>query len=371
MCEIALSTRELSAGYGKKVVISGVEISAESGKILTLIGPNGAGKSTVLKTLCRQLSPISGAIYIGKNKLEDLSGNELAKSSAALFTGRTRTEYMRCIDVVEMGRYPYTGRLGILSDADREKVAEALKKVDIENIAECDFEKVSDGQKQRVLLAGAICREPQILILDEPTTFLDIKYKLELMDILKKLTAEKKTAVILSLHELELAQRISDKILCIRNDRPDKIGSPEEIFSGGYIEELYGIKSGSFCEEYGSPELAKTVGKPEVFVIGGGGDGISVYRKLRRLNVPFAAGIIYENDIEYPAASALAAEVVSEKPFEPISAETYERAFELMKSCGSVICAVNKFGPINEPCRRLLNEAEKFGILSEGAYDGT
>ena len=111
MAEIGLSTHDLSAGYGKKLVISGIEISAERGKILTLIGPNGAGKSTILKTLCRQLAPLGGTVYIGENKLEELSGNELARSAAVLLTGRVRTEYMRCRDVVEMGRYPYTGSI--------------------------------------------------------------------------------------------------------------------------------------------------------------------------------------------------------------------------------------------------------------------
>lgn len=366
MCDIGLNTANLTVGYGKKAVISGVEINAERGKILTLIGPNGAGKSTMLKTLCRQLAPLNGAVYIGKNKLEDLSGNELAKSVAALFTGRTKTEYMRCIDVVEMGRYPYTGKFGVLNDHDREKVIEAVKKVDIENIAERDFERISDGQKQRVLLAGAICREPQVLILDEPTTFLDIKYKLELMDILKKLASEQNTAIILSLHELELAQRVSDKILCIKGERPDRIGTPEEIFSGSYIEELYDIKIGTFCQQYGTPELIKQEGKPDVFVIGGGGDGIVVYRELRRKGIPFAAGIIHENDIEYPAASALSAQLVSEKAFEPVSYESYEKALQLMKSCNTVICAVKRFGTMNEPSRKLLNEAEKRGMLKKG-----
>ena len=369
MAESGLSTRELSVGYGKKLIVSGIEISAERGKILTLIGPNGAGKSTVLKTLCRQLAPLGGTVYIGENKLEELSGNELARSAAVLLTGRVRTEYMRCRDVVEMGRYPYTGRLGVLSAHDREKVEEAIKKVDIEGIADCDFDRVSDGQRQRVLIAGAICREPQVLILDEPVTFLDIKYKLELMDILKRLASENNTAIIMSLHELDLAQRVSDKLLCIKGDRPERFGSPEEIFTGGYIEELYGIEKGSLCEYYGTPELLGCDDEPRVFVIGGGGSGIAVYRKLRRLGIPFAAGIIHENDIEYPVASALAAKLVTERAFELISEESYRKAFEIMSKCESVICAAESFGTMNEPCRELLNEAERAGRLIEGAFD--
>lgn len=363
MSEIMLSTKALSAGYDKKIIVEGVEINAEQGKILTLIGPNGAGKSTILKTICRQLRPLGGAVYIGKDKLEDLSGNQLARSVSVLLTGRIKTEYMRCIDVVETGRYPYTGRLGVLSDNDREKVGEALRLVDAEDIAECDFDRISDGQRQRIMLAGAICREPDILILDEPTTFLDIKYKLELMNILKKLTSERHITVIMSLHELELAQRVSDTIICIKGNGIYRTGTPKEIFSGSCIEELYGVEKGSFCEAYGSPELGRLNSAPEVFIIGGGGSAVALYRSLRRKGIAFAAGIIHENDIEYPVARALASKLVTEQAFEAVSNEKYEEAMELMRSCGNAVCTLESFGTMNEKCRQLMLEAEKMGIL--------
>ena len=365
MNDLMLKAENLSAGYGKKVVVGGVELSAEKGKILTLIGPNGAGKSTVLKTLCRQLEPLGGTVYIGKDELRSLSGNALARSVSVLLTGRIKTEYMRCIDVVETGRYPYTGRLGVLSDKDREKVSEALKMVDAEDLAERDFDRISDGQRQRILLAGAICREPDILILDEPTTFLDIKYKLELMNILKKLAAERGIAVIMSLHELELAQRVSDTIVCIKGDGIYRVGSPDVIFSDGCIEKLYGVAMGSFCEAYGSPELGRIDLPPQVFIIGGGGSAIPLYRSLRRRNIPFACGVIHENDIEYPVASALASEIVTEEPFEAVSQQSYEKALAVMKKYGNVICTLKSFGTMNENCRKLMREAEKKGILRE------
>ena len=362
MAENILRAEELSVGYGKKVVVSGVELTAERGKILTLIGPNGAGKSTILKTRCRQLEPLGGAVYIGKEQIKELSGNALARSVSVLLTNRVKTEFMRCIDVVEMGRYPYTGNLGILSDDDRAKVNDAMKLVDIVELADCDFERISDGQRQRVLLAGAICREPDVLILDEPTTFLDIKYKLELMRILKKLASQHGTAIVLSLHELDLAQRVSDKIVCVKGDRPDRVGTPEEIFSGDYISSLYGVPDGCFCESFGTPELERCDGEAEVFVIGGGGSGISVYRSLRRRGIPFAAGIIHENDIEYPVAAALASELVTEKAFQAVSQESFNKALEIMKKCGAVICAAERFGEMNDGCRLLRDEAEKIGI---------
>ncbi|WP_028520656.1 ABC transporter ATP-binding protein [Ruminococcus flavefaciens] len=363
MADMILRTEELSAGYGKKVIVGGLTIEARRGEILTLIGPNGAGKSTVLKTLCRQLDPLGGTVYIDGKKLSELSGNQLARKVSVLLTGRVKTEYMRCIDVVEMGRYPYTGRLGLLSSEDRQLVTQAMELVGVSELADRDFDRISDGQRQRVLLAGAICRRPDVLILDEPTTFLDIRAKLELMDLLKRLASEQNIAVILSLHELELAQRVSDRILCIRDSAPDRTGTPEEIFSGGYIGKLYGVPEGSFCEAYGSPELAPVIGEPEIFIIGGGGSGIALYRRLRRRGVPFAVGVIHENDIEYPVAAALGAEVVTEKAFEAISEEKLAEASELMKKCGRAVCTVKRFGTMNDGCRSLAREAASLGIL--------
>ena len=157
-----------------------------------------------------------------------------------------RTELTTCFDVAAAGRYPYTGRLGILSEEDKKQVFDALHLVNAADIADRDFDKISDGQRQRVLLARAVCQEPEILFLDEPTSFLDVKGKAELMTILRRLAKEKNTAIILSLHELDLARRISDTIVCVAGDRIDRIGPPEEIFTSDYIAQLYHLERGKY-----------------------------------------------------------------------------------------------------------------------------
>ena len=142
-------------------------------------------------------------------------------------TGWVEPELMRCEEVVESGRFPYTGRLGILSDYDHKQVAEAMELVHVTELADRNFNCISDGQRQRVMLARAICQEPDILVLDEPTSFLDIRHKLELLSILKDLVRQKNLAVILSLHELDLAQKISDFVVCIKDDHIDRYGPPD------------------------------------------------------------------------------------------------------------------------------------------------
>ena len=358
-----LYTENLSVGYDRNILIDGINISVNRGQITTLIGPNGAGKSTVLKTIIGQLDKISGTVFIGGKNAESISGNELAKTMSVLMTERMETELMTCADVDKTGRYPYTGQLGILSEHDKSKVTEAMELTRVTEIGNRNFNRISDGQRQRVMLARAICQEPDVLILDEPTSFLDIRHKLEMLNILKMLVCEKNIAVIMSMHELDLAQRVSDRIVCVGGKGIDKYGTSEEIFTAEYIGKLYGITPCCYNENYGTAELEKPCGMPQVFVIAGGGTGINAFRNLQRQNIPFITGIIHENDIDFPAASALAAEVITEKAFEPISSENIEKAAEKIALCREVICCTDKFGTMNIGNKKLKEYAQKQGKL--------
>ena len=180
-------TDQLTVGYDGKPLIKEINIQLNKGEILTLIGPNGAGKSTILKSITRQLSLISGTVYLEQEQMSRMTNREVSKKLAVVLTERMRPELMTCEDVVSTGRYPYTGTLGILSAEDKEKVKSAMEMVHAWDLKDRDFTAISDGQRQRILLARAICQEPEIIILDEPTSFLDIRHKLELLAILKKI----------------------------------------------------------------------------------------------------------------------------------------------------------------------------------------
>ena len=360
-----LFAEHLNVGYKGEVVIGDIRLEAIPGQILTLIGPNGAGKSTILKTITRQLDPIGGVITLEGRDLKSLKERDIAKSVAAVLTGRPTPELMTCWDVVSSGRYPYTGRLGILSQHDKEKTEEAMALVRVESLRERDFNQISDGQRQRVLLARAICQEPRVLIMDEPTSFLDIKHKLDFLTLLRELVHSKDLAVILSLHELDLAQRYADRILCVRDGRVDRLGTPEEVFSEGYIEELYGVERGSFDALFGNVESEAVRGEPLVFVIGGGGSGIPVYRRLQRQRIPFAAGVIHQGDLDYPVAKDLSAGTVTQEAYGPIGESAYREAEEIMLRCRAVLCPQTQFGPMNEGNLRLRELAADRGLLTE------
>jgi len=241
-----IETQNLTVGYDGKPLIQEISFHVRRGQILTLIGPNGSGKSTILKTIVGQLKSIVGVIMMDGKNIRERSRNDVAKRMAIVMTERLQPELMTCRDIVSTGRYPYTGRLGLLSEEDKAIVQEALEQVDAVSIAERAFTNISDGQRQRILLARALCQQPEIIILDEPTSFLDIRYKLELLSILKRMVREKNLAVIMSLHELDLAERVSDNVICVSGDHIDRIGPPEEIFTKDYIAKLYHMEPGRY-----------------------------------------------------------------------------------------------------------------------------
>ena len=357
--------KDLSVGYNGKAIIHDINLDIKKGEIVTLIGPNGAGKSTILKTITRQLSRIVGTVTFDDKEIQRFSYKELATRMAVVLTERLHPELMTCFDVVAMGRHPYTNRLGLLEEGDRQIVLEAMKAVRIEDLEDRDFNSISDGQKQRVLLARAIAQEPEIIILDEPTSFLDIRYKLELLAILKEMAYEKGITVIMSLHEIDLAMKISDRLLCIKGDHIYAVGTPEDIMRDEAIQELYEIDNGFFDCRFGSVELPGPKGVPQCFVISSGGSGIPVFRQFVRKGIPFAAGILYRNDTDYAVASKVAAEVVPEEPFMPISDEAFERAAQLIDECPEVICTGVVIGETNKRLRELIERAEKAGKLTE------
>lgn len=358
-------TDKMTVGYDGKPLIKEIEIRVNRGEILTLIGPNGAGKSTILKSITKQLKTISGTVYLDQRSMQQMSNRELSKRQAVVLTERIRTELMTCEEVVATGRYPYTGTLGLLSQGDWEKVWSAMEMVHASDLKKRDFMAISDGQKQRILLARAICQEPEIIILDEPTSFLDIKHKLELLTILKKMVTCNHVAVIMSLHELDLAQKISDYVMCVQGEYIERYGTPEEIFTAEYIHQLYDVTSGSYNADFGCLELEAVQGKPEVFVIAGNGSGIREYRRLQRAGIPFATGVLHQNDIDCEVAKVLTTERVEEKAFEQISEENYQKALEMMKRCERVICCIDEFGTMNRKNEQLLKEAIRMGMPVE------
>ncbi len=370
MADFYFRTEGLSVGYRGIPLLHDIKIGLKRGDILSLIGPNGAGKTTVLKHILRQMAPLSGVIYLDGRDLTGYSGSELAKKQSVVLTQRVSPELMTCEDVVAMGRYPYTGKFGVLTPADWDVVHQSMDLLAISDLAKRNFSQTSDGQKQRVMLSRALCQQPEILILDEPTAYLDIRYKIELLDILRKMARTEHITVIMTLHEIDLAMKASDLILCVQTDGTTRFGTPDEISRLCPVETLYGLEKGSYNSLLGSVELTKPQGRPEVFVVAGGGWGTPCYRELQKLQIPFATGILFENDVDFQAARVLSAQTISAPAFTPMTQAQFDAAASCMLQCRTVLDAGTPAGPLNERNRQLLCLAREHGIPIETRQGG-
>ena len=353
-----LKTNNLSVGYNNKVVISNINVEVKNGEILCLLGSNGAGKTTLLRSLSKLISPIKGEIYLNGVNINCISRKALSKKMALVLTNRLLGDLMTVQDIVNIGRYPYTGFFGSLSKKDLIMVDEALESVDALHLKKRYFDELSDGEKQKVLVARALVQEPEIIILDEPTTHLDIKHRLELINILKKLSKEKSISVILSLHEIDIALKSCDKVALIKNNKVIAYGQPEDVVDEDIINSLYELDDKNFNSLLGSVEISNK-SKNEVFIIGGGGKATPIYRAFPKKGIGLYSGIIHENDIDYEIGRTMGIKMFTENPFEPISDESFDLAIRNLNDSKIIIDTGFSVGETNKRNIDIIKEALK------------
>ncbi|MCS7143176.1 MAG: ABC transporter ATP-binding protein [Aigarchaeota archaeon] len=363
--DTSLESKDLAAGYANLKVLDKVTLGIKRGELVVVLGPNAAGKSTLLKTLAGLLWPLGGVVYIDGIELTGLRPTEIAKRVGLLLTDRLRMSRMTAMEVVSMGRYPYTGPLARLSERDRLVVRECMMLTGTLELSERPFDELSDGQKQKVMLARALAQEPRVLILDEPTTHLDPRNRVEVCLLLKRITETKGISAIASLHDVELALRIADKLLVVSSGSVALYESPEEFVYAGGVGDLYGFNRYlSFDERTMTIEVranSQDDDKLAVFVIAGGGTGALVYRALVRQGHRVSTGILHSNDVDYSVARGLGIEVISEKPFEEIKPETFASGKEALMNADVVVYTNPPLGTINALNSELVRFAHSSG----------
>ena len=246
---------DLTIGYGHRILLQHASATIPAGELVALVGRNGTGKSTLLRAIAGLGERLGGEIRLDGHSLETLLPQQLATTVSFVTTERVRIPNLRCEDVVALGRAPYTNWIGRVQEQDKAIVERSLELVGMAAFAEKTMDRMSDGECQRVMIARALAQDTPIILLDEPTSFLDIRYKLELLSVLKRMVRENDLAVLLSLHELDLARRISDTVICVAGDRIDRIGTPEEIFTSDYIAQLYHLERGKYDECFSTLEF--------------------------------------------------------------------------------------------------------------------
>ena len=236
-----LKVKDVEFSYASTPILENICMELAPAEVLGIIGPNGAGKSTLIRCIDRILKPLRGSILLDEQEIEKMSRLEIAKHMGYVPQTSTRVFPATVFDTVLMGRRPHLGwRTSI---PDRKKVLEALKLLGIAQFALRDFNELSGGQQQKVLIARALAQEADILLLDEPTSNLDIRHQLEAMDIIKKLVKEKGISAIMAIHDLNLGSRYSDRIIMLSGGTIVDAGNPSSVLNAENIKQVYGVEA--------------------------------------------------------------------------------------------------------------------------------
>ncbi|MFI3267202.1 MAG: ABC transporter ATP-binding protein [Rikenellaceae bacterium] len=255
---IVFKAKNLNLGYkitskSSKIVLKDVNFEMKRGELIALIGANGAGKSTLIKTLCGFIAPISGDLLFENDVLSSFSKKELAKKIGVVLTERNSEGGFTAFELVSLGRYPYTGFFGTLSSEDEKIIENALSLVGISHLKNRYISELSDGERQKVIIAKSIAQQCPIIILDEPTAFLDLKSKVEITSLLRDLAKKEGKCIIMSSHDLELSLQLSDKLFLISKNAPVVYGATETLVLEGRLNDIFGKENSSieFDDEIG------------------------------------------------------------------------------------------------------------------------
>lgn len=355
--DAAIFTQDLCVGYGNKEVLYGLDLSFPPGTFTALLGPNGAGKTTLLRTLARLLPPVRGKILLQGKNLYDYSASALAKRLSVVLTEKVNPGVFSVFEFVSLGRHPHTGFMGRLSGRDLDVVRECLEWVKAADLAHRQMGELSDGERQKVSIARALAQEPEIILLDEPTMHLDLKHRMEVMGILRQLCREKGLAVAASLHDVDVAARVSDMAVCVAKGRAARSGPTEQVLSENRVAELYEFEGASYDASLCTLEMRPKASREKVFVNSGMGSGAGLFRLLSKHGFSLAAGVVHANDLDCFVASAIGADCFIQSPQEPVGGDSLDNALKSALQADLIVDAGYEIGPANQNNTRLVQAA--------------
>ncbi len=344
---IVIEAQNIKYRYSKDLVLNEFSLKVEQNEIVGIIGPNGSGKTTVIKLLSRVLHPESGSIMLLGRNIADMSQKEIAKLVAVVPQGTSIAFPFTVREIVLMGRSPHLGLLQIERESDLKIVDHALALTDSLEIADRYIDELSGGERQRVIIARALSQEPKIMLLDEPTSYLDINHQVEIYDLIKRLNSERDLSVIIVSHDLNMASEYCDRLVLMKNGRVYKDGTPREVITESNIRDVYGINVMVTDNVItGSPHitlLSKLMSKKyrqhnlKIHVISGGGSGAQLLRRLAIEGFRTSVGVLNISDTDYKIARSLEMDIVAEAPFSPISDSAHQNNIKKIENSDIVI----------------------------------
>ncbi|MEW6080390.1 MAG: ABC transporter ATP-binding protein [Bacillota bacterium] len=371
MPKALISIMGVTCTYGSTPALEGVSFEVSRGEKLGIIGPNGSGKSTLLKAMSRVLPPHMGQVVLSERDLYTLPPREVARRLAVVGQ-ESRVDFeFTALEVVLMGRLPHLGRFERESDRDVDKACEAMRLTATRHLARRAVTELSGGERQRVLIARALAQDPEILLLDEPTSHLDIGHQVEILDLLEGLNREKGLTLISVFHDLNLAARYCTCLLLLSRGKIHALGTPDEVMTAGSIRQVYGSEVLLTRHPVeGTPHviLLSRGRQPRakfnfrVHVIGGGGMASALLERLSLEGFKVTSGALNKGDADWQKAMDLGLPVVEAAPFSPVSIAEAAEAGRLMLQADLVIIGAVPFGPGNLPNLEAAAKARDQGV---------
>ena len=353
---MALEIKDVDAYYGSVKVLESVDFNAAQGELLGILGPNGSGKTTLLRTIARILKPRTGAILLNGEQVQQMKDKEFSRKFAAVPQDTAINFEFSALDVVLMGRNPHLGRLELESEKD---IAIARRYMELTNcwhLAERPITELSGGERQLAIIARALTQEPNVLLLDEPTSHLDINYQIEIMELLRHLTTHEGLIIIAVIHDLNLAAQYCDRLVLLRKGTIIAMGSQYEVLTADNIKTAFGADvivkrhemtnqcyvspvPSSFKRSTVSPSASRKTTKKDITVhlICGGGEGASLMYLLSERGYNVTAGVVNLLDTDHEVAQLLNIPVVTEAPFSPITEATFNAHIKQIEKADVVV----------------------------------
>lgn len=259
---MTLTARNLTLAYGERRIVEDLNLEIPAGKVTCLIGRNGCGKSTMLKALGRLLTPTGGAVYLDGQAIAGMAGKAVAKRLAVLPQGPVAPEGLTVEALVRHGRFPHQGWMGLVTKEDERAVTEALTATRLLDLRDRPLTQLSGGQRQRAWIAMALAQETPILLLDEPTTYLDVAHQMEVLELVKELNQHRGRTVVMVLHDLNQAVRYADHLVAVISGRVEAQGRPEELMTPALVRKVFGVDAHIFTD----PDTGKPICVPRCLV---------------------------------------------------------------------------------------------------------
>jgi len=377
-----LVVRDLSYSFGDKKVLKEISLEVRPGEFMGLMGPNGSGKTTLLRCIMNYLSSPSSSISIDGAAIESLSPERLARTFAVVPQSSSTDFTFSAYDIVMMGRLPHRrNRFAGPSKADADEVRRAMERTDTWKLSGRPFFALSGGERQRVIIARAVAQNPEALLLDEPTVYLDINGQLEIMDLIRSLNREEGITVISVLHDVNMAARYCDRIALLSDGWLEAMGPPSEVLNPEVIRSVYGVDvvvrkdpftGNVYIMPHSSGERPPRHGR-RVHVLCGGGVGGPIMKALLDAGYDVSTGVLNVLDSDFENAKDLRIPTVPEVPFAQISNEAHTENLRKMSDAGSVVVARFPVGPGNfrnlEVARQALAQGKKVFVMSSGGAE--